>query len=304
MCMSAFKLAEHTHASISKKRKLAQQSKARCNGAGGEGVRVGGVAVRGAPAAVPGGGRRRLRARPHEPRGRRPPPAGLPRPEPLRPGPRPRGRRPHPLRVARDREARAPEAQAGAAGLRLAGGGGDGGRVAGGGGPPVQPGGQRHRGTVHHLAAPRRRAGPGGGGRERGQAQEGAGGLRGAAVGVEVPRRRRHQPRRPQPLPLHALLDGDGVRAAGGGAPPRERVVGGAQGQAGREEGDGAHAAGPWAWKEGRGVMTAWQLHRTAAHVHQNRASHCRLSSLLSGFALYRQICSVPVARVLSLTLE
>jgi hypothetical protein len=49
------------------------------NGAADEGVRVGRVAVDGARAGVSGGGRRRLRDRPHEQVWRRPPPAGAPR---------------------------------------------------------------------------------------------------------------------------------------------------------------------------------------------------------------------------------
>jgi hypothetical protein len=168
-----------------------------------------------------------------------------------------------PLRVPRDREARAPQAQAGPHGRRRPGTLGDGGRVARSRGAPVPARGDRRSRGVRVRASPRPRARPARRRRERRQAPERAGGVRGAAAGggaaerQAVPRRRgRRQPRRPQPLPGHALPHGHRVRApAGGGVAAGAGVVGGARHAAGGGQGRRVHAAGFRGGVQGRRVI-------------------------------------------------
>ena len=116
---------------------------------------------------------------------------------------------------------------------------GGGGRVAGRGGAPVRAlGARRVRPAARRPGAGRgaRRAGHR---RERRAAEGDARRVRGTAGGhARVPRRRRGEPRRPEPLPVHALLHGDAVRGAGvRRVPSRDGVVGAPADEAVGQEG-------------------------------------------------------------------
>ncbi|VAH01901.1 unnamed protein product [Triticum turgidum subsp. durum] len=116
-------------------------------------------------------------------------------------------------------------------------GGRHGGCMDGGRRAHLQPGHLADRVRVPHQPADARPADqPDGGGRKPGEAEEGAGGLRGAPVPARVPRRGLRQLRRPQPLPLHLLLHGHASRGALRLVPARQGLVGEAHGEAGRQE--------------------------------------------------------------------
>ncbi|VAH13981.1 unnamed protein product [Triticum turgidum subsp. durum] len=116
-------------------------------------------------------------------------------------------------------------------------GGGNGGRMDGGGRAHLQPGHLADRVRVPHQPAHARPADqPDGGGREPGEAQKGAGGLRGTPLPARVPGRGLRQLRGPQPLPLHLLLHGHAARGPLRLVPARQGMVGEAHGEAGRQE--------------------------------------------------------------------
>jgi hypothetical protein len=101
-------------------------------------------------------------------------------------------------------------------------------------------------------------------------------GVRGAAVGVQVPRRGQRHPGQLLPLRLHALLDGHRVRRRRGRVPARQGVVGCAAGEAVGEEGDRRHAAGFWLRQRQHSVVCSGQCGR----------AYIRLSA-----ALATQVC-------------
>ncbi|XBJ07722.1 hypothetical protein VPH35_013191 [Triticum aestivum] len=226
----------HTPRSLTPSRVLATKG----NNGAGEGVRAGDVDQRGPGAGVPGGGRRRVRGGRHRFQGHGAQEPRASRQKPVRPNPCLPGWGSASLRVTRNCEVRAPQVQeerSGPAEGRRPQGGGDGGRMDGGGRAHLQPGHLADRVRVPHQPAHARPADqPNGGGREPGEAQEGAGGLRGAPVQARLPRRGLRQLRGPQPLPLHLLLHGHAARGPLRLVPARQGLVGEDHGEAGREE--------------------------------------------------------------------
>ncbi|XBJ22699.1 hypothetical protein VPH35_001045 [Triticum aestivum] len=209
------------------------------NGAG-EGVRAGHVDERGPGAGVPGGGRRRVRGGRHRFQGHGAQEPRASRQKPVRPNPCFPGWGSASLRVTRNCKVRASQVQeerSRPAEGRQPQGGRHGGCMDGGRRAHLQPGHLADRVRVPHQPADARPADqPDGGGRKPGEAEEGAGGLRGAPVPARVPRRGLRQLRRPQPLPLHLLLHGHASRGALRLVPARQGLVGEAHGEAGRQE--------------------------------------------------------------------
>jgi hypothetical protein len=153
--------------------------------------------------------------------------------------------------ITRHCEIHPPQVQAGAARRRRPEAIRGGGRVGGGGSPPARARAAHHRDALHHRPVRRLRARPGRRRREPREAEGAAPGVRGAAVGVQVPRCGLRHSRRPLPLRLHALLHGHGVRRRRERVPARQGLVGQAAGEAVRAEGDRRHAAGfrLWEWQ-------------------------------------------------------
>ena len=146
-------------------------------------------------------------------------------------------------RIACNLQVRCPQAQAWPAEERQPQGVSNGGRVAGGGGQPVHRCTEPYPVPVPRQPYVRGHHWPEGGGGEPGEAEEGAGGVRGAPGQAQVPRRRLPQPRRPQPRLRHALPARDAPCFSVRPVPARQGMVGWPHGQAVCPEGRRAHEA-------------------------------------------------------------